>query len=40
MTIDCVDLEQFIETIAGLAQRGIGFKADAGRLRITLTGAC
>jgi hypothetical protein len=40
VTINCHDIEQFIQIIAGLAQRGIGFKADANRLVITLTGAC
>ena len=42
MTIDCtnLDLEQFANIIAGLVARGLGFKADAGRMIITLTGAC
>jgi len=39
MTIDCIDLDQFTGIIASLVTRGLGFKADAGSLRITLTGA-
>lgn len=39
MTIRCNDIAQFLEVIAGLTQRGLGFDADAGRLTITLTGA-
>jgi len=39
MTINCADLDQFTGIIASLVQRGIGFKADASSLLITLTGA-
>ena len=39
MTIDCKDLDQFLIIIVGLVQRGIGFKADAETLKISLTGA-
>lgn len=39
MTIDCTDLHQFADMIAGLVLRGLGFSADAQTLRITLTGA-
>jgi hypothetical protein len=39
MTIDCHDIEQFLNIIVSLSRRGIGFKADGGSLRITLTGA-
>ena len=39
MTIACQDVSQFLEIIEGLVRRGIGFKADAGTLTITLTGA-
>jgi hypothetical protein len=39
MTIDCKDLDQFMAVIAGLVQRGLGFKADAETLKISLTGA-
>jgi hypothetical protein len=39
MTIDCKDFDQFMLVIADLVQRGLGFKADADNLRITLTGA-
>jgi hypothetical protein len=39
MTIDCTDLDQFTGIIASLVARGLGFKADAGSLRIALTGS-
>lgn len=39
MTVDCRDLEQFLAVIAGLVREGIGFRADAGNLRISLTGS-
>jgi len=39
MIIECRDNDQFVQMIYSLAIRGLGFKADAGNLRITLTGA-
>lgn len=39
MTITCADLDQFLIIIVGLVQRGLGFRADARHLVITLTGA-
>jgi hypothetical protein len=39
MTITCIDIDQFLNVIEGLVHRGIGFKADADKLTITLTGA-
>jgi hypothetical protein len=39
MTIICNDIAQFLDCIEGLVQRGLGFKADADKLTITLTGA-
>jgi hypothetical protein len=39
MTIDCKDFEQFLNVIAGLVQRGLGFRADAETLKINLTGS-
>jgi hypothetical protein len=37
-TISCTDLRQFLNTIAGLVERGLRFEADADTLKITLTG--
>lgn len=39
MTITCADLKEFLDVVAGLAERGIGFTAHSGQLTITLTGA-
>lgn len=39
MVIQCTSYENFIETVAALVARGLGFKADAGTLAIKLTGA-
>jgi hypothetical protein len=39
VTITCKDIDQFLAVIDGLSCRGIGFKADANNLTITLTGA-
>lgn len=38
-TIQAYDLAQMLEICALLVMKGIGFKADAGTLTITLTGA-
>lgn len=37
-TIHCDDLDQFLDAIAGLVARGLGFTSDAGTFTITLTG--
>lgn len=39
MTIQCHDEISFLDTIASLVSRGLGFRADAGKFLITLTGA-
>lgn len=39
MTIECATITQFLDTVAGLVARGLGFKADVGSLTINLTGA-
>lgn len=39
MEIHAVNLEQLLEIVQGLVQRGLGFRADAGALKVTLTGA-
>jgi hypothetical protein len=39
MTIECLEYDQFIAIIISLTKQGMGFKADAHRLLITLTGA-
>ena len=39
MFIECRTLDQFTAVIAGLVQRGLGFKADADTLTIILTGS-
>lgn len=38
MSIQCNDIEQFMDVIAGLVRRGLTFKAHASTLLITLTG--
>jgi hypothetical protein len=38
-TIKCGTLEQFLDCVAGLTERGHGFEADAATLQIHLTGA-
>lgn len=38
MTIECTDLETFMDCVEGLVKRGLTFKANAERLTITLTG--
>lgn len=37
--INCTDMEDFLDTITGLVQRGIGFRAYANLLKVVLTGA-
>lgn len=39
MTISCTDLKDFLDTIAGLVERGLGFHANGSTLEIRLTGA-
>lgn len=39
MTIRCHHLEQFLDVIAGLISRGLGFTSDANTLVINLTGS-
>jgi hypothetical protein len=39
MTITCETQRIFLDTIAGLVERGLGFEADAFNYTIKLTGA-
>jgi hypothetical protein len=39
MTIQCYTTDHFLEVICGLVVRGMGFKADADSLIITMTGS-
>jgi len=38
MTISCNDLKDFLDTIAGLVERGLTFSANGSTLEIRLTG--
>jgi|JFJP01.1.fsa_nt_gi hypothetical protein len=38
MSIQCENLNQFLDVISGLVQRGLTFSADAGKLMIKLEG--
>lgn len=38
MTIECIDLDEFIACIAGLVKKGLTFEANAYKLVIKLTG--
>lgn len=38
MTVECSNLDNFLDTVAGLVKRGLTFNADAEALTITLTG--
>ncbi len=38
-SIECTDMADFLDTIAGLVQRGIGFRAYANLLKIVPSGA-
>ena len=38
MTINCYDIESFLEVVSGLVKRGLTFTADAGTFKITLLG--
>lgn len=38
MTIHCADIHEFLDTIRGLVERGLTFKAKAHSLTIELTG--
>lgn len=37
--IRCHDIEQFLDVLAGLVSRGLGFTSDANTLLIHLTGS-
>lgn len=38
MTIECIDMQEFLNVIKGLVMRGLTFDANATTFKITLTG--